>query len=210
MVPRLSRWRAAMDADTSILLVILAKRPKMGVVKTRLAAEVGPAEALRVYERLLQQQLAHARAFVRLGEGRFVRVDWDVAGAPAERSIAETGWFEDGCQDTGSIGDRMAGVVRRHFDYSKRSADRLLIIGSDCPYLNENVLASAGEAMNDASCVFVPAVDGGYVLIGMDRRFHASGCDVFDGMPWSRPNLMDATRRRLQESAIPLGRAAAA
>ncbi|GAA3954132.1 TIGR04282 family arsenosugar biosynthesis glycosyltransferase [Allohahella marinimesophila] len=191
-----------MPAESSTQLVILAKRPKLGAVKTRLAADTGPVEALAIYQQLLQLQIDHARRYARAAPHRHVRIDWDAPSANGSRTVEERGWLVDGKQGAGSIGDRMGLVMGQHFSSERRAGDRLIIVGSDCPYLDEQVLAAAEAALDEVDCALVPALDGGYVLIGVNRHFMTSGCDVFGGMPWSTPELMAATRERLSQAGV--------
>ncbi|MAM88083.1 MAG: hypothetical protein CME36_12340 [unclassified Hahellaceae] len=191
-----------MAAESPAQLVILAKRPRLGAVKTRLAVETGAVEALAIYQQLLQLQIDHARAYVKAVPGRSARIDWDRPDVQTPRTVAEPGWLADGVQGMGSIGDRMALVISQFFGSSIQQSDRLMIVGSDCPYLTEQVLTAAEAALDTADCVLVPALDGGYVLIGVNGRFANSGCDVFEGMPWSQPELLKATKARLQWSDV--------
>ena len=71
-----------------------------------------------------------------------------------------------------------------------------LLIGSDCPALDAARLRAAACALEDGTpAVFVPAVDGGYVLVGCSRPPPRS---LFDGLPWGTPGVMAGTRARLR------------
>lgn len=75
----------------------------------------------------------------------------------------------------------------------------LLLIGTDCPALTERHLAAAEAALaqgNDA--VFIPAEDGGYVLIGLQRPCP----EVFRDIAWSTAHVMAQTRARLLEAGL--------
>lgn len=74
-----------------------------------------------------------------------------------------------------------------------------LVIGTDCPALTAAELRVAARALlegNDA--VFVPAEDGGYVLVGL-RHALAS---LFYGVPWGSDRVMDHTRERLRRAGL--------
>jgi rSAM/selenodomain-associated transferase 1 len=67
-----------------------------------------------------------------------------------------------------------------------------LLIGTDCPALDIGTLACARAELAHHDAVFVPAEDGGYVLIGLVRPV-----DAFSGIEWSVPGVMAATRLKL-------------
>jgi glycosyltransferase A (GT-A) superfamily protein (DUF2064 family) len=67
--------------------------------------------------------------------------------------------------------------------------DKIILIGSDCPYISAPVLEEAFKALDDNEVVLGPAEDGGYYLIGMRRIVE----EIFIGLPWSQSNLLDET-----------------
>ncbi|MCG8583758.1 MAG: DUF2064 domain-containing protein, partial [Pirellulales bacterium] len=69
----------------------------------------------------------------------------------------------------------------------------VVMIGADCPHLPGNHLRDAFELLNDYDVVIGPSTDGGYYLIGMREELPP----VFDGMPWSTPDVFSETIRRL-------------
>jgi glycosyltransferase A (GT-A) superfamily protein (DUF2064 family) len=71
-----------------------------------------------------------------------------------------------------------------------------LIIGTDCPALTPSHLHTAANVLRDGTdVVVVPVEDGGYALIGMRVPEPA----LFVDMPWSTPEVMAQTRRRLRQ-----------
>ncbi|MEO8133892.1 MAG: TIGR04282 family arsenosugar biosynthesis glycosyltransferase [Betaproteobacteria bacterium] len=72
--------------------------------------------------------------------------------------------------------------------------ERALLLGSDCPLLDAAMLVAASDALDHSRCVFIPAEDGGYALVGC----HGSVPDCFAGIPWSTNAVMAHTRARLQ------------
>ena len=73
-----------------------------------------------------------------------------------------------------------------------QDAHKALLIGTDAPALNAQVLAAAGAALDSHDAVFVPALDGGYALIGLTRP----APELLLGMTWSTPQVMAETRER--------------
>ena len=75
---------------------------------------------------------------------------------------------------------------------STSSPQAVLIMGTDCPTLRPHHLRAAAEALEDVDAVFIPAEDGGYVLVGL-RQPHQG---LFAGMTWSTDGVMAQTRQR--------------
>lgn len=95
-------------------------------------------------------------------------------------------------QCEGDLGMRMADCLRTML----RAHDKALLIGSDCPVFTAQHLAGAAAALDRARMVYTPAEDGGYVLVGARRGGLVLEC--FEGMTWSVPQVMQASRERLR------------
>jgi glycosyltransferase A (GT-A) superfamily protein (DUF2064 family) len=75
----------------------------------------------------------------------------------------------------------------------------VILVGSDLPGLTAARLVDAFAALRRVSAVLGPSTDGGYWLVGQRRP----GRDLFTGVPWSSPMVLQATRRRLRELGAP-------
>ena len=84
---------------------------------------------------------------------------------------------------------RMARAVQR----TTTAAERVLLIGSDCPALDAACLRRAAAALQQFDATLVPTADGGYVLLGLNR-FDES---LFEGVEWSTGGVAAATLERL-------------
>jgi rSAM/selenodomain-associated transferase 1 len=152
-------------------------------VKSRLAADVGQDLAAAVYRELLRHTLRVAAS-----------IDADVvlslAAPPAQ------GWRPEGAvavevQVAGDLGLRLADAFGRRFAEGYR---RVVVVGSDCPELAPHHLEGALAGLDRHPVVLGPACDGGYWLVGV----RAPGAELFSDMPWSTPQLLEATRGRLR------------
>ncbi|MDD4881515.1 MAG: DUF2064 domain-containing protein, partial [Gallionellaceae bacterium] len=76
-----------------------------------------------------------------------------------------------------------------------KSNRRVLLIGTDCPALSERHLRAAAKTLDDHDAVLHPALDGGYVLLGL-RAFHLG---LFADIPWSTPAVADLTLARMRD-----------
>jgi uncharacterized protein len=143
-------------------LILFARFPEPGCVKTRLIPALGAEGAAALYRRLvlrtLRTALAASRACDAELEVRFTGGD--------EKAIHH--WLGDGvicrAQSDGDLGRRMAGAIEDSFREGARAA---VIVGSDCPELTADRLAAAFDKLSQASVVFGPARDGGYYLVGL-------------------------------------------
>lgn len=168
-------------------LLIFARAPVPGQVKSRLAAGVGMHQAAALYEQLLRATVATARA------ARLAPVELYVAGDSKHLVLGELA--RDAvrlvAQRGNDLGERMFNALHD----SLRSADFAVLIGSDCPAMTEDYLAQACERLCAGNEVVLgPAEDGGYVLIGTS----CSDADLFTDMPWGTDRVMQETRQRLQ------------
>jgi glycosyltransferase A (GT-A) superfamily protein (DUF2064 family) len=148
--------------------VVFARAPRAGRVKTRLIPLLGEQGAARLHSRLLRRTLATA---VEAGLGTV-----DLWMARRQRGA--------------DLGERMHHAFVR----SLRRADRVVLIGSDCPVLRGSDLRKAARWLSGgADAVFAPAEDGGYALIAL-RRVSPR---LFEGIDWGSASVMSRTRERL-------------
>ena len=138
------------------LLLVFARAPRRGRVKTRLIPELGEDTALDVHQRLLDRTLLQAAAFP--GRARLMLDDHDDGLAAHAREMG----LEVGLQHGGGLGERMNAALRDGL----REAARVLLVGSDCPVLDQTYLSLARDGLNGARVVLGASEDGGYVLIG--------------------------------------------
>lgn len=161
------------------LLMIFVKNPEKGKVKTRLAKSVGDLEALLVYKKLLYYT-------VQVASGVPVsRQIWYSSFIDYKDSI-DQGVFEKRLQEGDDLGARMKKAFARAFD---EGFDRVLIIGSDCPGLTEEVILNAFNVLDSHQVVIGPSEDGGYYLLGM-RKFIP---DLFADVNWSTETVYEKT-----------------
>lgn len=176
-------------------LLIFARYPELGRVKTRLAAGIGNEAALQVYRELL----AHTQAVVApLAAHKWL---WLAeAGPAADRTDPWTG-YEPMPQPVGDLGHRMHSAFAHAFD---QGATATVIIGTDCPGLATAHLREAYAALETHDVVLGPATDGGYYLLGMKQLWP----ELFREKQWSTASvradtLADAARLNLRVHQLP-------
>lgn len=158
-------------------LVIFVKAPLVGTVKTRLAADIGADAAWRFYRDTT------ARILRRIGRDR--RWMCWLAVTPDRHARSRRYWpwqLARLAQGPGDLGARMARVMRC------LPPGPAIIVGSDIPDLTAAHVAHAFRALARHRLVLGPAADGGYWLIGMQRRppiADVQRADIFRKVRWS-------------------------
>jgi uncharacterized protein len=168
-------------------VIIFARAPRPGTVKTRLIPLLGADAAATLHIRLLERTLETARA------ASFRRIELhgtpDIDD-PLFRFCAGHFSVALALQAGVDLGARMFAA----FESVLAIHPRALLLGSDCPALTARHLQQADGALRDgADAVFVPCEDGGYALIGLQRH----EARLFDGIAWGGENVMADTRARL-------------
>ncbi|MBD2717017.1 TIGR04282 family arsenosugar biosynthesis glycosyltransferase [Microvirga sp. STR05] len=178
-------------------LLIFARHPELGRVKTRLAAAIGPEAALAVYRELL----AHTRAATE--QLQVHKTVW-LAEPPATPSATPDLWagYEQQLQLPGDLGTKMQMAFSHAFANGARAA---IIIGTDCPGLTAALVQEAFVALATHEVVIGPAEDGGYYLLGMKEVC----TDLFLRKSWSTNSVLphtlaDADRLGLQVKQLPM------
>lgn len=170
-------------------LVIMAKRPELGRVKTRLAKGIGAVAATRFY-----RQTTHA---VMRRLGRDPRWQTWVSLAP-DHAIDDGGLSSIAlpriAQGHGDIGERMQRIM------DCMPAGPVVIVGSDIPEIKADHIAAAFRALGRADAVFGPADDGGYWLVGLRRRPRV--VDIFEGVRWSSEQALEDTLRNVARAGL--------
>jgi rSAM/selenodomain-associated transferase 1 len=171
----------------SCRIVVFAKAPEPGKVKTRLIPALGEAGAAALHRRLVMHSLRVARDAGLGPVELWCAPDTRHAFfAECERQFGAS--LHSQCE--GDLGARM----RYAFEKVLERAERAILVGSDIPALSAQYLRDAERALGRAhDAVVGPAEDGGYVLIGLAR------CDpeLFRDIPWGEPEVLAETRRRL-------------
>ena len=171
-------------------IVVFAKAPQPGRVKTRLIPALGAEGAAALAARML------ARTLVAAAEAAPGAVELCASPAPEDpawRGVAVPAGLRWSAQGEGDLGARMAGAAQRVL----ADGERVMLIGSDCPALDVVRLRAAAAALDEAEAAIVPSFDGGYVLLGL-RRFDRR---LFEGIAWSTPTVAADTRACLDALA---------
>jgi uncharacterized protein len=171
---------------TRCSVIVFAKAPRPGEVKTRLIPALGADGASRLAERLLNLALDHAVAADIGAVELCVTPD---RTHPAFMAASRRPAVTITEQGAGDLGQRMA----RAFERVLATHESALLIGTDAPALDAAYLRKAASTLRDSDAVFGPAADGGYTLVGLRRPQP----ELFIDMRWSHDGVMAQTRARL-------------
>ena len=169
-------------------IIIFAKAPVPGRVKTRLIPALGEAGAAKLAYDMLQAAVAEALA-ARLptlpelcADPHPMEPEWAPFLPRAQLRFT--------AQGEGELGARLARAAQR----TVRLDENPLLIGTDCPDLDRHRLRAAAGALVEHDAVIHPSADGGYALLGL-RRFDPS---IFENIPWSSDQVTEVTVARIR------------
>lgn len=165
-------------------IVIFAKAPVAGQVKTRLVPALGEEGAARLAREMLRRTVSAAVA---------TGLSVEVCASPAPSADEWGPYLPDVAatdQGGGDLGERLARAAKRVID----EGEKILLIGTDCPELDRDRLLAAARVLERHDAVIHPAEDGGYALLGL-RRFEPS---IFEDIAWSTASVAEATMARIQ------------
>lgn len=175
--------------DAKPVVLAMLKAPRVGEVKTRLARDVGAHPAAAIYRRLVEHQM---RA-IPIGWKVEVHYAPDDGGGELRDWLGRTpAYFPQEGED---LGERL---IHATTDAFARGAERIVVIGGDCPGLDSKTLHAAFCALNSADVVLGPADDGGYYLIGLKRPEPG----LFRKIVWSSETVLESTLDRIHEAGL--------
>jgi uncharacterized protein len=161
------------------LLLIFVRNPELGKVKTRLAKSIGEEGALYIYKQLIDCTQVNTQ---RIAADKFVYYDSYVPENDSWDDAVYAKHFQHG----NDLGERMQNAFKDGFD---QGYNAVVIIGSDCAGLSEEMLTKAFQVLQTNDFVIGPANDGGYYLLGM-RSFQPA---LFHNKMWSTDTVYQDT-----------------
>jgi hypothetical protein len=191
----------------SACILFMLRSPRPGMVKTRLARDVGGEATLALYKAFVLDMLEALR-----GCGADVAV-WVEPGGEVDAvrewldGVADTVREQSGGsmvylpQPDGDLGEKMDYAFRWAFGRGYAAAAAL---GSDMPQLSPKMARSLARLLNSEPALIGPCPDGGYWTIGFRSQSYLP--EVFANMPWSTPELFTRTMavvEGLQPAVLP-------
>lgn len=162
------------------LLVVFAREPVPGCVKTRLAKDVGTEVAAALYDLILR----HIVKSVISPQYDIVLCKTPESGRAFFEGLVPGAVVRN--QPEGDIGEKMSGVFKTEFACGYR---RICLIGTDCPGISSSGILRAFEILGKSELVLGPSSDGGYYLIGLSVFYP----ELFEGIAWSTDKVLSRT-----------------
>lgn len=178
-------------ADLARHLVVMARAPRLGCVKRRLARDIGDIAALRFYR-------AHTAALLRDLGGDARWTTWLAVTPDAVARDPRGLWSFRGpviAQGGGDLGRRMFRL------FEALPPGPVVIVGSDIPGISRGRVFAAFRALGANDWVFGPAEDGGYWLVGARRRPVIR--NPFQGVRWSTAQTLEDTLANIRAANLP-------
>ncbi len=188
-------------------LLIFLKYPEAGKVKTRLAREIGDEKAAQLYRLFVEATLKRTQD----RNGHYEQL---LFYTPVERGNEIESWLtflrngtdKQVCpchpQIGSDLGERMLNALKTAF---LGGAKKAVIIGTDSPTLDKEIICEAFCRLKDNDVVIGPTIDGGYYLIGMSLRAKRSNLSLsaldrlFTGINWGSNRVFEQTMKRIRE-----------
>ena len=168
----------------SRLIVQFARAPVKGFVKTRMQPYLKPEESLKLHESLVmmccKRLIASELAEVHL----WVDAQLD---QPLFLSCVDRGVSSVKLQNGSNLGEKMFDC----FTHTLRDHESVVLVGSDCPAIDDRYLRDAFQALESAPLVFGPAFDGGYVLLGATEV----RAELFENIDWGGSDVLTSSLR---------------
>ena len=175
------------ELEKSFVVIIFAKAPVPGEVKTRLIPALGAEHAAMLHTALTERAIETAQ--------RTDAAEVELCCAPDSNHAFFEACKEDfdvvlTAQGDGDLGARMLAALNR----ALLDFDCAIVIGADCPALTVQHINAAAAKLDHADIVLTPADDGGYALIGAAR----TDAHMFDAIDWGSDVVLEQQRRNLQ------------
>lgn len=162
-------------------LIIFTRYPEPGKTKTRLIPVLGAEGAANLHRQLTETVITQVQ------ELQDVLIEVHFTGG--NQQLMQT-WLGENItyrqQSQGDLGSRIATAFQTAFN---QGIEKVVIIGSDCPTLNSQIIAEAFAAVSQYELVLGPATDGGYYLIGLKRLIP----ELFTGINWGTSEVLQKT-----------------
>ncbi len=174
-------------------ILIMARAPRTGQVKTRLEPRLGPEGCARLQAELIRHTAAWA---LETGSRTWLAFTPSRAGAEMAALVPDRVMLFP--QTSGDLGARLEHATRRIF---RERPGPLIVVGTDAPLLGPEQYEAASRALADGhDACLVPALDGGYTLIALARP--TPSAFAIDPAAWGGPDVHELTLKALQGAGL--------
>ncbi len=172
-------------------LIIIAKYPEHGQVKTRLRGHMPDDKILELYTNLLKSSIEKLRSIP--GVDTFISFAPNNAGPYFSKFDLKLIPLAEG-----DLGQRMFAAFLNTFHDGYKNT---LLVGADIPGLSSEIITHAFGILSDHDLVYGPASDGGYYLVGMRKLIK----EVFEKIPWSSELTLQKSLEQAEKAGYTVG-----
>ena len=172
-------------------LIIFARLPIPGMVKTRLQPEYSPERAAEIAAFMIRATIELAVSAWPGEVALYVSPD---PNHSLFRDLASEFHVRLAAQSGDDLGARMLNALREGIERSDAAA----VMGCDVPHCGWDVIDQANDWLARGRNVLGPTEDGGYYFIGLQEARH----ELFEAMPWSSDRVLEATLMRAEKLGI--------
>jgi rSAM/selenodomain-associated transferase 1 len=177
-------------------LIIFTRYPEPGKTKTRLIPVLGDVGAANLQKQMTEQTILQVKELQKI-----TSVSFEVRFTGGDLEKMENWLGNDlGYQSQGE-GDLGARIERSLVNAFNQKAEQVIIIGTDCPDLNSQILTTAFKKLKNFNLVLGPAIDGGYYLIGLQQPIG----ELFMNIPWGTAQVFANTVEIAQKLNLSIG-----
>jgi len=168
-------------------ILLFCRYPKLGQVKSRLAAKCGAQPALLLYKKMLTCLLQNLSPLS-------ANIEIHYTGCTAQQAQEE--WsLKQRHQVDGPLGNKLKSALVNAFE---RSREPVAFIGADCPFLEPSLFKHVESELKKTDVVIGPATDGGYYLIAMNAPYK----ELFNGIDWGSEKVCSQTQQIARENNL--------
>lgn len=178
-----------------VQLIVMTRLPRTGRNKTRLIPALGAEGATAFHERLAHHAIGRASAFCALQPKANLTIRLEGGTSIEGKSWLGSDSLDCREQSPGDLGWRMESAANEAFE---EGAEKVVIMGTDCPSVDERVLAKAFDTLKQTDAVFGPAADGGYYLIGLNKPTSS----LFREIPWGGERVLEESLAAAKAAGI--------
>ena len=177
-------------------IILFTRFPQPGKVKTRMIDRLGPQGAAQLHKKLTEQVICRIKPAL---ESRKIKLHIYYCGGSQQEMADWLGKKYPLCIQQGNdLGQRMKHAFAQT---RQQGAERILLIGSDCPDINADVITSGLEKLNNHDLVLGPAADGGYFLIGLSAA-GSENVTLFNSINWGTDKVLEQTLTQARKGGL--------
>lgn len=180
-----------MPSHNDNCLIIFAREPVAGQVKTRLIPALGTQGASFLYQQLLNYTIDMS---INTEFFDVILCITPESDTNYFSQMPQSHYFSIAIQQGNDLGARMFNAMA----LALKKYKKVLLIGTDCPFLNSTDFQKALRKLSQYDMIFSPAYDGGYVLVGAKQIKK----EIFSHIAWGTDQVMEQTRNSLINNTL--------